>query len=46
MKVLWLPGYHGEPVTVTNDSVSPEYRLTPAIVSHQKGIQLCILFIQ
>lgn len=38
MKVLWLLGYHGEPVTVTNDSVSPEYRLKPTIVSHLKGM--------
>lgn len=32
MKVLWLPGYHGEAVTITNDPVSAAYRLKPAIV--------------
>lgn len=32
MKVLWLPGYHGEAVTITNDPVSSEHRLKPTLV--------------
>lgn len=32
MKVLWLLGYHGEAVTITNDPVSSEHRLKPTLV--------------
>lgn len=37
MKVLWLPGYHGEAVTITNDSISSEYRLKPTIVVERQS---------